>query len=48
MKGKLSTSGHKVFLWRELSTSVERPDPMSWAPSEPKPTGSTVWVEGEK
>ncbi len=29
------------------TTSVERPESMSWAPSEAKPTVSTVLVGGE-
>ncbi len=34
--------------WRMVSTtSVERPESMSWAPSEAKPTVSTVLVGGE-
>ncbi len=53
MKWKLSTSRHNVSSWRELWSGewsqhwVERPESMSWAPSEAKPTVSTVLIGGE-
>ncbi len=53
MKWNISTSRHKVSSWRELWSGEWsqqprlRPGSMSWAPSEAKPTVSTVLVAGE-